>query len=272
MFGKDRAMKKLFLTFLCLFCAFATPVLAGHPVHNLPPIENTHVFVETECTLVGESADGKAYVEIPALFSGNGFFIKDEDTSRNLILATGHEVFCHPQKSEKFLAIVNMINKPMAMSVRDTTVSVIYKGASYPARVLKPVFLVEPTRDFAILEVDLPDAIQPDKFPVLYAGYSIASDVWVYGKVPLNPGNWHPYLIKAMIAGIQDTMILLSDFAYPGLSGSPLIIFVEDKPYVIGIMSQNSYFRDTGVPMKLSWAHRLQAKDLDREEGLFLSP
>lgn len=163
---------------------------------------------------------------------------------RRVILATAAHVFEQMEGSECEIILRTKaqpdtyLRSPQSISIRDSG---------------KPLWIRHPDVDIATLYVELPEGVSVTPFAIdQLAGEDrvndrtvrVAAETWIPcfpAKLEANEAGW-PVLRKGSIAShplrpVKSTQTMLIDYrAFGGDSGAPVVMIVDSRPLVIGVV------------------------------------
>lgn len=202
-------------------------------------------------------------------FSGRGFLVGHEKHSSlensEYVLTAGHVISCKPDPRRDFWGYD-------VLSFKRSELFVEYNGVKYEAIFLKEIF--EPgdfgKEDKALITFLAPKNLKHEHFNLAPKNfkYKTGDRVYVFGFLYFNgvieSEKWRRVFQEGRILDIYKLYIASGFMAYPGMSGSPLIIekrsklhFWRKNKYVIGIMSRSSS-APSGERIPYSLATRVQ--------------
>ena len=187
-------------------------------------------------------------------FLGRGFLVghKNHSLSDNseYVVTAGHVISCKPDLERAFWGYD-------VISFSSSEVFVEYKGTKYGAIILKEGFEARSLdkEDKGLVAFVMPKNLKHKHFSLTSKNfkYSVGDNVYTPGFLYFGDQRikesqrWKRVFQQGRIVDIDEFYIYVGFAAYPGMSGSPLMIeksnklfFWRKKNYVIGIISRSS--------------------------------
>lgn len=248
-------MKRLiFMLSISLFGLMGTDnTYAGVREDAIALVDESLVLVRRVCsyTIVArQGAEVKEPVTIVELGAagGTGFFVDKPmlEPNQYAVFTAGHVPDCAYDGFSGLLKKYRFSGKVSSLELKTslTRLEVFYKDTWYPAKAIDVRDEnVYPDFGYLILTTILPEEIRPYKIPYgLKRGkdYTVASRVLFSGYMGVGDG-WLKVLDEALIQEMDTNSFRISLAACPGMSGSPILFWKNNRYYAIGVVSAGMF-------------------------------
>lgn len=205
------------------------------------------------------------------LYMGNAFFIEHAGPA-HFALTNKHILQCATEKENLPLPDDKLIDA-VASFTSTSSLRTKWGGQYYKTTIAGMLINGNPNIDFAILEVEWPANSPLHHHNLVLSDektYDLGSELIVRGFMPCgdvsfcDEDGWVRRLKFTQVEGItkDKVYVQMNTSGYSGMSGSPVIILKDNKPYVIGIFSV-AYITSRYGSADISWAVRLKKEYFD---------